>query len=123
MRPILRNALAIAASASIVFFWSCERHEVGELPDHSQHGKHDDKHGHAADKHGKDDGHGHGDKPGNKDDNPNPADGGMAQEGTGTPPAKVNDPHLSGQAIPPVGSPAMAPAGTPGQFFPSPTPQ
>ena len=118
MRPILRNAVAIAASASIVFFWSCERHEPGELPDHSQHGTHDD--------HGKDDGHGHGhgDKPGNADDKPNPADGGAHQHGTGTPPpgAKVEDPHLSGQAIPPVGSPAMSPAGTPAQFFPSPPP-
>ncbi|HSH39109.1 MAG TPA: hypothetical protein VK993_10010 [Chthoniobacterales bacterium] len=130
MRSLFRNAAAIAASASLVFFWSCERHEVGELPDHQQHGKpgeghhskgtdhvhssghDDDKHGHASDKHGKTD------KASHVDDKPNPSDGGMAQEGTGTPgPGQgqhKHDSHPSSQAIPPVGTPA--------QFFPSPTP-
>ncbi len=137
MRSILRQAAVIAASASLALFWSCERHEVGELPDHQQHGKPGEGHhskgtDHAH--HGKhdDDKHGHAhDKPGNKaghaDDKPNPSDGGMAQEGTGTPGpgqgAHKHDSQLSPQAIPPVGTPAMAPAGTPAQFFPSPTPR
>jgi hypothetical protein len=96
MRSILRKAAVLSASASLIFFWSCERHEVGELPDHQQHGKPGEAH-HAKGtdnahkgKHD-DDGHGHahdkpGHKAGNADDNANPADGGAAQEGTGTPP-------------------------------------
>ena len=126
MRSLFRNAAAIAASASLAFFWSCERHEVGELPDHQHHGKDDHgkgtAHSHAG--HHKND-HKHDHKAGHADDNPNPADGGRSQEGTGDHPTgkQVEDPHLSGQAIPPVGTPAMAPAGTPAQFFPSPTPQ
>ena len=121
MRPLLRNAIAISASASLVFFWSCERHEVGELPDHQQHGKpgdahhakgtdhahkgkhDDDKHGHAHDKPG------HG--AGHADDNPTPSDGGQTMHGTGSP-AQTHDSHQH-----------ASPAGTPAQFFPSPTPQ
>ena len=124
MRSLLRHAAVIAASVTLVFFWSCERHEPGELPDHSKHSKHGDKHGDALDKHGKHDGHDHG-TAGHADDNPNPADGGAHQHGTGTPPPgeRVEDPHLSSQAIPPVGTPALSPAGTPAQFFPSPTPR
>ena len=126
MRSLFRHAAAITASVSLVFFWSCERHEVGELPDHQHHGKDDHgkgtAHSHAGDH--KDD-HKHGDKAGHADDKPNPADGGRSQEGTGDHPTgkQVDDPHLSGQAIPPIGGPEMAPAGTPAQFFPSPTPQ
>ena len=33
MRSILRKARHIAAMGSLVFFLSCERHHVGELPD------------------------------------------------------------------------------------------
>ena len=120
MRSLFRKTAAVSASVALVFFWSCERHEVGELPDPQHHAKHDDdKHGHVHEKHG------HTGKASHVDDKPNPADGGMAQEGTGTPPPgmKADDPHLSGQAIPPVSPPAMSPAGTPVQFFPSPTPR
>ena len=129
MRSILRRAAAISASASLVFFWSCERHEVGELPDHSHHAK--DAHGDhgkggAHDQHDHDK-HGHADKSSHVDDKPNPSDGGQAMHGTGTPgPGQgqhKHDSQLSDKAIPPVGSPAMSPAGTPVQFFPSPTPR
>jgi hypothetical protein len=128
MRSFFRNVAAMVASVSLVFFWSCERHEVGELPDHQHHGKDDHgkgtMHSHAGDHK---DGHKHDDKAGHADDKPNPADGGMAQEGTGTPgpgqgPHK-HDTGLSNQALPPVGTPAMPPAGTPAQFFPSPSPR
>ena len=113
MRSILRQVVAISASASIVFFWSCERHEVGELPDHSNHTKagHDD--------HGKAGGHGkdaHADKSGHTDDNPNPADGGAHQHGTGTPPPGQGQHKHDAQQ-------QASPACTPAQFFPSPTPQ
>ena len=118
MRSILRHAAVIAATVSLVFFWSCERHEVGELPDHHAPGKAGEAH-HPGAAHGHD---AHG-KAGHADDNPNPADGGMHQHGTGHPTGKaVDDPHLSGQAIPPVGAPQMAPAEKPPQFFPSPSP-
>ena len=127
MRSIFRSAAAIAASASLAFFWSCERHEVGELPDPSHHAKagegdHGKTGGHDRHDHDK---HGHADKSSHVDDKPNPSDGGAHMHGTGTPApgSKVDDPHLSSQAIPPVGTPAMSPAGTPVQFFPSPTPR
>ena len=115
MRPLFRNAVAIAASASIVFFWSCERHEVGELPDHQHHGKDDHSKGTTHSKAGHHDDHKHDDKAGHADDKPNPADGGAAQEGTGTPaPGQGQHKHDAQHAA--------SPAGTAAQFFPSPTP-
>ncbi len=116
MPSLLRKAAAVTASAALAFFWSCERHEVGELPDHQHHGKDDHgkgtTHSHAGEH--KDD-HKHGDKAGHADDKPNPSDGGMAQEGTGTPgPGQGQHKHDAQHSA--------SPAGTPAQFFPSPTP-
>jgi hypothetical protein len=117
MRSLLRNAAAVAASASLMFFWSCERHEVGELPDHQHHGKDDHAKGTTHSHAGKHDDHKHGDhKAGHTDDKPNPSDGGMAQEGTGTPgPGQGEHKHDAHHSA--------SPAGTPAQFFPSPTPR
>ena len=117
MRSFFRNAAAVAASVSLVFFWSCERHEVGELPDHQHHGKDDHgkgtTHSHAGEH--KDD-HKHGGKAGHADDKPNPADGGQSMHGTGTPgPGQGAQKHDSHQHA--------SPAGTPAQFFPSPSPR
>ena len=107
MRYILRRAAIVFSSATLIFFWSCERHSPEELGSHGDHGDHTktDAHGKAehgnsgglANEHGHDhskpeahtDGHDHGhDHAGHKHDKP-----------------------LSSPAIAPV-------AGTPAQFFP-----